>query len=160
VERGDNWLGRSGSGYVAKRHLEGCSPHLCRLRTDRMTPTSKYWTYRSHAGDMGLVRSCSFVTIGLEPLSPTAGLLHGRRNEATQDDGWASLSLAAKNSSGCRGLFRLCGSQWNVVTYGDCLQKAYTGRAWIGVESVRGVLFGFSPAGCTLIWIAATLGYE
>jgi hypothetical protein len=25
-ESGDNWLGRSGSGYVASRHLQGCSP--------------------------------------------------------------------------------------------------------------------------------------
>jgi hypothetical protein len=27
VERGDSWLGRSGSGYVASQHLQGCSPH-------------------------------------------------------------------------------------------------------------------------------------
>jgi hypothetical protein len=29
---------------------------LCRLRTDGLAPTSKYWTYRSHAGDMSPVR--------------------------------------------------------------------------------------------------------
>jgi hypothetical protein len=29
------------------------SPHLCRLRTEGLVPVSKYWTYRSHAGDMG-----------------------------------------------------------------------------------------------------------
>jgi hypothetical protein len=33
-------------------------------------------------------------------------------------------------------------------------------RTWTGVGSVRGVLVGFSPAGCTSIQIAATLGYE
>jgi hypothetical protein len=60
-ESGDNWLGRSGSGYVASRHLQGCSPRLCRLSTVRLAPVSKYWTYRLHAGDMGpvsLVVSC------------------------------------------------------------------------------------------------------
>jgi hypothetical protein len=85
---------------------------------------------------------------------------HGRRNKATQDDGWVSLSLIAKTFSGCRGLFRLRGSQQKVVTYGDCPQKAYVGRAWTGVGSVRDVLVGFSPAGCTSIRIAVTLGYE
>jgi hypothetical protein len=28
---------------------------LCRLRTDGLVPMSKYWTYRSYAGDIGLV---------------------------------------------------------------------------------------------------------
>jgi hypothetical protein len=41
-ESGDNWLGRSGSGYVASRHLQGCIPRLCRLRTIRLAPASKY----------------------------------------------------------------------------------------------------------------------
>jgi hypothetical protein len=159
-ESGDNWLRRSGSGYVVSQHLQGCSPHLCRLRTAQLAPASKYWTYRSHAGDMGPVSWCSYVTIRSKPLSPTPGLSHGRRNEATQDDGRASLSLVAKTSSGCRGMFRLRGSQWNVVTYGDCPQKAYVWRAWTGVGSICSVLVGFSPAGCTSTRIATTLGYE
>jgi hypothetical protein len=54
-ESGDSWLGMSGSGYVASQNLQGCSPRLCRLRTVRLAPVSKYWTYRSHAGDMGPV---------------------------------------------------------------------------------------------------------
>jgi hypothetical protein len=29
------------------------SPRLCRLRTEGLVPMSKYWTYRSHAGDYG-----------------------------------------------------------------------------------------------------------
>jgi hypothetical protein len=52
---------RSGSGYVASRHLQGCSIRLCRLRTVRLTPISMYWTYRSHAGDMSPV---NLVTYG------------------------------------------------------------------------------------------------
>jgi hypothetical protein len=39
---GDSWLGRLGSGYVANQHLQGCSPHLCRLGTVRLAPMSKY----------------------------------------------------------------------------------------------------------------------
>jgi hypothetical protein len=54
-ERGDNWLGSSGSGYVASQHLQDCSPRLCRLRTVRLTPMSKYWTYWPHTDDMGPV---------------------------------------------------------------------------------------------------------
>jgi hypothetical protein len=56
VKSGDSWLGRSGSGYVESRHLQDCSPRLCRLRTVRLAPASKYWTYRSHVGDIGPVR--------------------------------------------------------------------------------------------------------
>jgi hypothetical protein len=44
-----------GEWYVKNRHLQGYSPHLCWLRTDGLAPTSKYWTYRSHIGVMGLV---------------------------------------------------------------------------------------------------------
>jgi hypothetical protein len=159
-ESGDSWLGRSGSGDVASRHLQGCSPHLCRLRTVQLAPVNKYWTYRSHAGDMSPVSWCSCVIIGPKSLSPTLGLSHGRRNEVTQDDGWASLSFVAKTSFRCRGMFQLRGSQWKVVTYGDYPQKAYAGRVWTGVGSLRGILVGFSPVGCTSIGIATTLGYE
>jgi hypothetical protein len=135
-------------------------PYLCRLRTDGLTPVSKYWMYQWHTTNMGPVSWGSCVTMGSKLLSPTPRLSHGRRNEATQVDGWASLSLVAKTFCGCRGLFRLHGSQWKVITYGDCPQEAYVRRAWTGVGSVRGVLVGFSPAGCTSIRVAATLGYE
>jgi hypothetical protein len=69
-ERGNNWLGWSGSGYVASRHLQGCSPRLCWLRTVRLTPMSKYWTYRSHAGDMGPINLVvgHRQELGLRPL--------------------------------------------------------------------------------------------
>jgi hypothetical protein len=39
-------------------------------------------------------------------------------------------------------------------------QEAYVGHTWTGVGSICVVLVGFSPAGCTLIRITATLGYE
>jgi hypothetical protein len=44
--------------------------------------------------------------------------------------------------------------------YGDYQQKAYTGHTWTGVGSIRVMLIGFSPTGCTSIRITVTLGYE
>jgi hypothetical protein len=37
-------VGKVEEWYVANRHLQGCSPRLCRLRTDGLAPTSKYLT--------------------------------------------------------------------------------------------------------------------
>jgi hypothetical protein len=59
--------------YVESRHLYGCSPRLCRLRTGGLTYVNKYWTYRSHAGDMGLVS----IVVGCRrrvALPPTASM--------------------------------------------------------------------------------------
>jgi hypothetical protein len=55
MERGGPSVGKVGEWCVESRHLQGCNPHLCRLRTDGLASTSKYWIYRSHAGVMGLV---------------------------------------------------------------------------------------------------------
>jgi hypothetical protein len=52
------------------------------------------------------------------------------------------------------------GGSWKVTMYGDHPQEAYAGHTWTGVAGVRVVSVGFSPAGCTSIQIAATLGYE
>jgi hypothetical protein len=54
-QKGRQMVGKVGEWYVKSRHLQDCSPHLCQLSTDGLAPTSKYWTYRSHASDMGLV---------------------------------------------------------------------------------------------------------
>jgi hypothetical protein len=57
-------------------------------------------------------------------------------------------------------LSKSVGASRKVATYGDRPQEAYTGHTWTGVGSVRVVLVGFSPVGCTSIRITATLGYE
>jgi hypothetical protein len=139
VPLGGKWgplVGKVGEWYVESWHLQGCSPRLCRLRTDGLAPKSgMYW---SHAGVMGPVSWCSCVTTWLKPLSPTPRLLWGRKNEVTQGwcscvttwlkplsptprllwgrknevtqgDGRASLSLLTKTSFRCRGLFCPCG---------------------------------------------------
>jgi hypothetical protein len=62
--------------------------------------------------------------------------------------------------SGVVTLSNSVGGSWKVAMYGDRPQDAYAERTWTGVGSVRVVLVGFSPTGCTSIQIAATLGYE
>jgi hypothetical protein len=54
---------------------------------------------------MGPVSRSSYVTTGPKPLFPTPRMLRGKENEVNHGDGQASLSLVAKTSSGCRGLF-------------------------------------------------------
>jgi hypothetical protein len=63
-------VGKVGEWYMVSQHLQDCSPRLCRLKTDELAPASKYWTYWSHAGDIGPV---SLVVghrqeLGLRPL--------------------------------------------------------------------------------------------
>jgi hypothetical protein len=38
-------VGKDGKSDVESRHLQDCSPHLYRLRTDGLDPVSKYLTY-------------------------------------------------------------------------------------------------------------------
>jgi hypothetical protein len=99
------WVKKVGEWFMESRHLQGCSPRLCRLRINGLAPASKYWTYRSHASITCLVSWCSCVTTWLKPLSPTPKLSWGRYYEVTQGDGRASLSLVTKTFSGCRGIF-------------------------------------------------------
>jgi hypothetical protein len=46
---------KGGESVVAILRFLCGIPHLCRLRTERLVPVSKYRTYQSHASDMGLV---------------------------------------------------------------------------------------------------------
>jgi hypothetical protein len=50
-------VGKVREWYVESRHLQGCSPRLCQLRT----PVSKYWTYRSHTGIYGPSKPSSWL---------------------------------------------------------------------------------------------------
>jgi hypothetical protein len=67
VESGDR---RSGSGMWKADTSNAVAPRLCRLRTDGLAPASKYLTYRSHAGDIGLVSlvACLQQGVALPPL--------------------------------------------------------------------------------------------
>jgi hypothetical protein len=160
--KGRQLVGKVVEWYVRSRHLQDCSPRLCRLRTDGLTPVSKYWTYQSHAGDIGLVN----LVVGHRQELGLRPLLY-----------WLALerSWVWTRGSVSRRIVDYVGSpfsqeQWDlpksvsvsrkVTTYGDRQQEAYVGRTWTDMWSIRVVLVGFSPAGCTSIRIATTLGYE
>jgi hypothetical protein len=137
------------------------SPRLCRLRTEGLVPMSKYWTYRSHAGDMGLV---SLVVCCRQVLGSSA-LLQWLCWERNWGGSHRPLSRAESWSrehffSGAVHLSNPIDDSRKVAMYGDHPQEAYAGHTWTGVGSVHVVLVEFSPAGCTSIRIAVTLVYE
>jgi hypothetical protein len=41
-ENGEYWMGRKGSGLIWNSELQGGSPRLCRLRTERLASVSKF----------------------------------------------------------------------------------------------------------------------
>jgi hypothetical protein len=160
--KGDNWLGRSGSGYVVSRHHQCCILRLCRLRTIRLAPMSKYWTYWSHAGDIGLVNRVvgHRQELGLCPLLQW---LHGERSWVRTRGSVSRRAVDCVGNSFSReqwDMSKSVGASRKVATCEDHSLEAYTGHTWTGVESVRVVLVGFSPTGCTSIRIATTLRYE
>jgi hypothetical protein len=158
VERRGPSVGNVGEWCVESWHLQGCSSRLCRLSIVGLAPMSKYWTYRSHAGDMGPV---SLVVYHWQILgfAPTASKLAQERN-------WVRIMSACCGLcrepffSGAVALLNFVDDSWKAAKYRNYPQEAYARHTWTGVESVRVMLIGFSPAGCTSIQIAATLRYE
>jgi hypothetical protein len=51
-ESGEYRMGRSESGPFDIQNFDGGSPHLCRLRTDRLAPVSKFDYVLAHTGHM------------------------------------------------------------------------------------------------------------
>jgi hypothetical protein len=137
------------------------SPCLCRLWTEGLVPVSKYWMYRSHAGDVGPV---SLVVCHQQVLGLSA-LLQWLCWEKNWGESRGPLSRAERWSrkhffSGAVHPSNPIDNSWKVATYGDRPQEAYAGRTWTGMGSIHVVLVGFSSAGCTSIRIAVTLRYE
>jgi hypothetical protein len=155
-------IGKVREWYVESRHLQGCSPRLYRLRTGELTPVSKYWTHRSHVGVMGpvcLVAGCQQKLV-FSPLSHwllwerswvwTRGS-DGRRavdyvRSPFSRGQWICTNLLMTFTKGC----------YMLTTWDTYDRWPYADWAW----EACGMLVGFSPAGCTLIQIIATLGYE
>jgi hypothetical protein len=137
------------------------SPRLCRLRTEGLVPGSKYWTYRSHVSDMDPVSPVADrpQVLGLSLLlqwlswERNWGESHGPLNRAERWSREHFFLGAIVSVQPCRWLVKGCHVRGPP-------QEAYIGRTWTGVGSVRVVLVEFSPAGCTLIRITVTLGYE
>jgi hypothetical protein len=151
-----------GEWYVASRHLQGCSPRLCRLRTDGLASANKYWTYWSHAGVYGPSKPSSYRQQMLE-FAHTASLV-GSGDKLGMDpriDQPACCGLCREPFfSGAVTLLnsvddyvKCCYMRTMWDTYGH---GSYADWAWKACD----VLVRFSPAWCTSIQIAATLGYE
>jgi hypothetical protein len=126
-------IGQSdGKGWecdVKSRHLQGCSPRLCRLRTNELAPVSKYWMYWSHAGDVGLVNWCSLLTTMLKFSWHLQWLLWERN--------WIRTRRSVNRCAVDRD------DSWKVAMYRDCPQEVYEWHMWTGVESVHVVCIRF-----------------
>jgi hypothetical protein len=130
---------------VVSRHLQGCSPRLCRLRTVRLAPMSKYWTYRSHASDMGLVN----LVVGHRQELGLRPLLHWLVRERRWVQTHGSVSRCVVDCVGSHfsreqwDLSKSVGASRKVAMYGECPHEAYAGRTWTGVGSVCVMLVEF-----------------
>jgi hypothetical protein len=152
--------GKSGESDVAILRFD--STHLCRLRTEWLVPVSKYWTYRSHVGDMRPVRlvACCWRMFGF--LHCFIGWL-GRETGYRPTDRstgvlWiVSGALFLRSSDSvqlCRWLVKGC-HVWGLPA--GSVRWAYVD--WRGKRTCH-ISQVFPPAGCTLIQIAMTLEYE
>jgi hypothetical protein len=162
---GGKWrplVGKVGEWYVAGRHLQSCSPRLCGSMTDGLAPVGKYWTYWSHAGVYGPSKPSSRLSTEAW-LFPTASLSIVGEKLGTDPRIGQSVRCGLCREpffSGIVDLFKSiddCAKGCYMWTMWDTYGLGpYVDWAWIACD----VLVGFSPAGCTLIRIAATLGYE
>jgi hypothetical protein len=155
-----------GEWYVKSRHLQGYNPHLCWLRTDGLASTSKYWTYRSHAGVMGpvsLVASCqSKLAFSQLPhwLLWERSWVWTRRSDGHRvvdcsqtEQGKTQPTRHTLPTKSVDDFMKGCYALTTWDTYG---RWPYADWAWEACD----VLVGFFPTWCTSIRIAATLGYE
>jgi hypothetical protein len=147
--------------YVASRYLQVCSPFPCRLRTDGFTPVSKYWTYRSHAGDIGLINLVAYRQHMFYFLHCFVDWL-GRETRYGPTDQSADVlwivsgALFIRSSDSVQRCQRLAEGCYVLTVWYTYGLRPYADWAW----KVCGVLVGFSPAGCTSIQIVVILGYE
>jgi hypothetical protein len=154
--------GKGGEIVVAILRFLCGSTRLCRLRTEWLVPVSKYWMYRSHTGVYGPSKPNSLPSIegGFTLTASMANL-----GEKLGTDPWIGQPTYYRS---CREPFFSRAMALSIVVVDFVKghhvrgQPAWSvcGCMWTGARSVRAVLIGFSTAGCTSIWIAATLGYE
>jgi hypothetical protein len=155
-------VGKGGEWDVENRHLQGCSPRLCHLRTDGLAVVSKYWTYWSHAGDMCPINRCSLLPID-DWLFPTASISVVEEKLGTDPRisqsaccglGWEPFFLGAVDPfnsiddfvKGCHLLGLPTGS----------VQVAY--MDWRGKRTCH--VYQISHVWCTSIRIVTTLKFE
>jgi hypothetical protein len=158
VERGGPSVEKVGEWCVESRHLQGCSLHLCQLRTDGLTSANKYWTYQSHASDMGPVSllACHRQGAWLKPTTSLVGLGEKLGTDPRIDRSacWGLcrepfFSRAVRSVQIYRWLAKDCYALTAWDTYG---LGPYADWAWDACD----VLVRFSRTGCISIWIIVT----
>jgi hypothetical protein len=154
-------LRRSGSVMWKIGTSKVLTPRLCRLRTHGLALTSKYWTYRSHVRDMSpvnLVADCQqkfvFPHCLIGCYGREAGYGPTNRSVVVLWVGLGALLLGGSWS------VQIC---WRLHERLLCANR----MRYVWSRTIRRLSVGcmcrvgrVSPAGCTLIRIAATFGYE
>jgi hypothetical protein len=160
---GEKWrplVGNLEEWYVESRHLQSCSPRLCRIRTGRLAPRKQVLNVpitRWYMGPVSLVayywQLCGFLHFfyGGEGERNWMGTRRSVSRRAGDVVGNSFFSRAMSNSiddfmKGC-----YTWTAWDMYGRGS-----YVDWAW----KACGVLVEFPPAGCTSIRITVTLGYE
>jgi hypothetical protein len=148
--------------YVKSQHLQGCRPHLCRLRNDGLVPCKQVLNIPIACHRYGPGKPSSQLSIKAW-LFPTASMVIVGAKLGT--DPWINQPLCYELCrepffSGAVNLFKSVDDymkgcyMWTAWdTYG---RGPYVDREW----KACGVLVGFSLAWCTSIRITVTLGYE
>jgi hypothetical protein len=161
---GGKWrhvVGKVGEWYGAGQYLQGCSLHLCRLRTDGLTPwESIERTYRMlvFMSPASLAAGCRQMVSFLHCFVGWLGRETGHEpTDRSADVLWIVSGAPFLGSSDSvqryRWLMKGCYIWTTWDTYGP---GPYTDWAW----EACGMLIGFSPTRCTSIRITVTLGYE
>jgi hypothetical protein len=107
-------LGESGGSLIGKGGQWDVKSQWCRLRTDGLAPTSKYWTYWSHAGNMGSVNRCSWLAIDAWLYPYCFNVCCGRETEYGPTDRLADVlwigteSFFLRSSSSVQRCWWLC----------------------------------------------------
>jgi hypothetical protein len=150
-----------GKWYVESRYLQACSPHLCLLRTDGLSPRASIeCTDRMlvFMGPSSLVTDCQRMF----------GFLHciigwlGRETGYVPSDWLADVlwimsgTLFLGSSDSLQHCWWLVKSCYMWTTWDMYDPRPYADWAW----KVCGMLVRFSPAWCTSIRLTATLRYE
>jgi hypothetical protein len=128
--------------------LGGRSPRLCQLRTDGLTPASKYWTYRSYAGFYGPSKPSSWLLTGAWLKRTASVVMLGEKLRwvpwATQPD-WEveSGALFLRSSATVQPYWQLIKGCYALATWDTYGLGPYADWAW----DPCGMLVGFSLHG-------------
>jgi hypothetical protein len=123
VGSGGPSVGKGGECDVEGRHIQGCSPYRHRLRIDGLVPVSKYWTYWSHAGVMGLISPVAGHQrkVGFAPIASMVAL-------------WEKLGMDLQiGQPSCCGLGQepfFSGAEALLNSVDDYAKGCYTGTTW------------------------------